>query len=81
MVEGDAEAVLLPALATCPGHSSAETGVSVVNVGSVGLFRYSRIFQREDTTLPPIRVACITDTDLAPDGADKDMTKQLTRWS
>lgn len=81
MVEGDAEVLLLPALARVAGHSFAENGVSIVNVGSTGLFRYSRIFQRTDSALPPVRVACITDMDLAPDGADKEMAKELTRWS
>ncbi|MFE2729256.1 ATP-dependent endonuclease [Kitasatospora sp. NPDC059327] len=81
MVEGDAEVLLLPALARAMGHSFAENGVSIVNVGSTGLFRYSRIFQRKDSALPPVRVACITDMDLAPDRADAEMAKKLKRWS
>ncbi|MGW4696649.1 ATP-dependent nuclease [Kitasatospora cineracea] len=81
MVEGDAEVLLLPALARAVGHSFAENGVSIVNVGSTRLFRYSRIFQRTDSALPPIRAACITDMDLAPDGADDKMAKGLKRWS
>ncbi|MEV0536754.1 AAA family ATPase [Kitasatospora sp. NPDC050463] len=81
MVEGDAEILLLPALANAIGHSFSRNGVSLVNVGSTGLFRYSRIFQRRDLTPPPVRVACITDMDLAPDGADAKMAGELKRWS
>ncbi|MER7702408.1 AAA family ATPase [Kitasatospora sp. NPDC097605] len=81
MVEGDAEVLLLPALARAAGHSFAENGVSIVNVGSTRLFRYSRIFQRKDSVLPPVRVACVTDMDLAPDRADDKMAKGLKRWS
>lgn len=77
IVEGDAEAVLLPTLASCLGHSFSRSGVSVVNVGTVGLFRYSRIFQRADNTVLPIPVACITDRDIAPRSADKAMRKEL----
>ena len=40
IVEGPAEALLLPALAQACGRSFSAAGVSVVNVGSVGLFRF-----------------------------------------
>ncbi|MGW9054832.1 ATP-dependent nuclease [[Kitasatospora] papulosa] len=46
MVEGDAEAIFLPALADALGMPFNEYGISVVNVGHVGLFRYSRVFQQ-----------------------------------
>jgi putative ATP-dependent endonuclease of OLD family len=48
IVEGDAENILLPTLATLIGRDFTEHGVSIVNVGSVGLRRYARIFQRKD---------------------------------
>lgn len=81
VVEGDAEVQLLPALAKAMGHSFSRGGVSVVNVGHVGLFRYSRIFQRTDGTTMPVRVACVADMDLAPDDADEKMRKELKKWS
>ncbi|MER7729006.1 AAA family ATPase [Streptomyces sp. NPDC096323] len=76
IVEGDAEAILLPALAKAVGRSFNERGVSIVNVGSVGLFRYSRIFQRDGAQIP-VAVACIRDRDLVPAGTCADMRKEL----
>ncbi|MET8205871.1 AAA family ATPase [Streptomyces sp. NPDC005373] len=76
IVEGDAEAILLPALAQVVGRSFNECGVSIVNVGSVGLFRYSRIFQRDGAQIP-VTVACIRDRDLVPAGTPKDMRGEL----
>lgn len=81
VVEGDAEVQLLPALAKALGHSFSRSGASIVNVGHVGLFRYSRIFQRKDGVVMPVRVACITDMDLAPDGTDDEMRGSLKKWS
>jgi putative ATP-dependent endonuclease of OLD family len=69
LAEGDAENILLPALAKLLGRSFTEYGISVVNVGSRGLFRYARIFQRTDTQEPPVKVACISDRDIPPDEA------------
>lgn len=66
IVEGDAENLLLPTLAEKVGRPFSRYGVAVVNVGSRGLFRYARIFQRQDRQLLPIRVACVADLDLVP---------------
>ncbi|MFE0256451.1 ATP-dependent endonuclease [Streptomyces sp. NPDC059010] len=76
IVEGDAEAILLPALAQALGQSFSECGASVVNVGGVGLFRYSRIFQRDGAQIP-VAVACIRDRDLVPAGTSVEMRKSL----
>ncbi|WP_269785747.1 ATP-dependent nuclease [Streptomyces alfalfae] len=76
IVEGDAEAILLPALAQAVGRSFNESGVSIVNVGSVGLFRYSHIFQRQGPQIP-VQVACIRDRDLVPANTSKEMRKKL----
>ncbi|MFI6438015.1 ATP-dependent nuclease [Streptomyces sp. NPDC050759] len=76
IVEGDAEAIVLPALAQAVGRSFSECGVSVVNVGGVGLFRYSRIFQREGEQIP-VAVACIRDRDLVPASTSAEMRKKL----
>lgn len=66
IVEGPAEAILLPALAECAGRSFDANGISTVNVGSVGLFRYARILQRKDGTALPVKVACLGDLDIVP---------------
>ncbi|MEV2227868.1 AAA family ATPase [Streptomyces phaeochromogenes] len=76
IVEGDAEAIVLPALAQAVGKSFNECGVSVVNVGGVGLFRYSRIFQRDGEQIP-VAVACIRDRDLVPANTSDEMRKKL----
>lgn len=72
IVEGDAENILLPAIARLLGRDFHHYGVSVVNVGGVGLSRYARIFMREDEAkdgVINIPVACITDMDVMPDNA------------
>jgi putative ATP-dependent endonuclease of the OLD family len=69
IVEGDAENLLLPAIAAKLGRPLGKHGVSLVNVGHRGLFRYSRIFQRADDAKMPIPVALIPDRDVPPDVA------------
>ena len=69
IVEGDAENILLPAISAKLGRSFDNHGVSIVNVGHRGLFRYSRIFQRADDSLVRIPVALIPDRDIPPDEA------------
>ena len=72
IVEGDAENILIPTLAKLIGRDFTEHGVSIVNVGGVGLRRYARIFQREDVEndgILRIPVACLTDLDVMPDCA------------
>lgn len=71
VVEGDAEAILLPSLARRLGRDLTKHGVSIINVGGVGLRRYSKILQRKDPSKGEITVptACITDMDVMPDCA------------
>lgn len=69
VVEGDAESLLLPAIAEKLGRSLTKHGVSVVNVGHVGLFRYSRILRRKAVPHLEIPVACLADRDIPPDAA------------
>jgi putative ATP-dependent endonuclease of OLD family len=71
VVEGDAEAILLPALAKLLGRDLTRHGISVVNVGGVGLGRYARILQRAhpEQGVLKIPVACISDMDVMPDCA------------
>jgi putative ATP-dependent endonuclease of OLD family len=67
IVEGPAEAIVLPALAEAAGSSFERNSVSIISVGGVGLFRFARILQRKDGTRMPINVACIGDLDIVPD--------------
>jgi putative ATP-dependent endonuclease of OLD family len=72
VVEGDAENILLPVIARLLNRDFHHHGVSVVNVGGVGLGRYARIFMREDAAkdgIVNIPVACVTDLDVMPDMA------------
>jgi putative ATP-dependent endonuclease of OLD family len=72
IVEGDAENILLPVIAKLLDREFSEYGVSLVNVGGLGLGRYARVFMREDTGADGeigIPVACMTDMDVMPDNA------------
>ncbi len=72
IVEGDAENILLPALARLVERDLARHGVSVVSVGGTGLGRYARIFQRRvpaEIGSLDIPVSCIADLDVMPDCA------------
>lgn len=72
IVEGDAENILLPTIARLIGMDLSAHGVSIVNVGGVGLRRFARIFQRKNAEVDgeiKVPVACITDMDVMPDCA------------
>jgi putative ATP-dependent endonuclease of OLD family len=76
MVEGPAEAILLPAIAEMCGRSFSKHGVSMVNVGHTGLYHYARILQREGSGADiPIPVVCLTDRDIVPDVAKSYVPK------
>ena len=78
IVEGDAENILLPTIARLLQRDLTEHGVSIVNVGGVGLRRFARIFQRKETEQDgeiKIPVACITDLDVMPDCAPEILGK------
>jgi len=66
VVEGDGEHLLLPAIAEKLGRPLSGYGVSLVNVGHRGLFRYSRILQRTIGNAIPVPVALIPDRDIPP---------------
>ena len=75
LVEGDAENILMPTIAEIIGKPLSKHGVSIVNVNSTAFLRYSRIFQRKDTTEAEmgIPVAVVTDNDIEPDsGLNED---------
>lgn len=66
-VEGDAENLLLPAIAEVIERPLYKYGVSIVNVGSIAFKRYSSILLRTDPNkLMNFPVSIITDLDLKP---------------
>jgi putative ATP-dependent endonuclease of the OLD family len=72
IVEGDSETILLPVIARLLGRDFRNYGVSLVNVGGVGLGRFARIFLRKEperSGMIGVHVACITDLDVMPDDA------------
>ncbi len=69
VVEGDAECILLPTIARLLDRDLTRYGVSIVKVGHTGVFRYTRIYQRDTDPQIPIRVACIADLDMPSDEA------------
>lgn len=80
IVEGPAEALLLPALAEMCDRSFSHHGVSIVNVGGLGLYHYARILQRANEEVKiPIPVACITDRDVVPDVANDYVAKSAKK--
>ena len=81
MVEGDAENLLLPAIAEVLERPLHEHGVSIVNVGSTAYKRYAKIFQRKDGQQMGIPVAIVTDLDVKSieyyNDADEERKKKL----
>lgn len=78
LVEGDAENILLPALAEIIDRPLHRYGVSIVNVGSVAFLHYAKIFQRQDGQNMNIPVSVITDMDVKPLEWKDDEGKSLT---
>jgi len=66
LVEGDAENLLLPAIAEIIDRPLHRYGVSVVNVGSTAFLHYAKIFARKDGQTMGIPVAVVTDMDVKP---------------
>lgn len=75
IVEGDAEAILLPTIAELIGRNLEDYGVSIVNVGSTAFARFAKIFLRtnigEDSPVIPVKVSVLRDLDLWPTSAEK----------
>ncbi|MET3212189.1 UNVERIFIED_CONTAM: putative ATP-dependent endonuclease of OLD family [Paenibacillus sp. PvR008] len=65
-VEGDAENLLIPALAEAIGRPLYDYGVSIVNVGNLAFKRYTSIFLRKEGTKLNFPVSIVTDMDLKP---------------
>jgi putative ATP-dependent endonuclease of OLD family len=69
LVEGWAEEILIPSIAKKLGINLTEKGISIINVTNLSFLRYSKIFQRKNTTSPAmtIPIAIVTDLDIKPD--------------
>ncbi|WP_025845566.1 ATP-dependent nuclease [Paenibacillus ehimensis] len=70
-VEGDAENLLVPAVADLIGRPLHKYGVSIVNIGNTAFNRYVKIYSRSEKWLnnfPSLKVpvAVITDVDIKP---------------
>ena len=64
MVEGDAENLLIPAIAQLIGRNLYKYGVSVVNVGSTAYKRYVNIFKRKDGKSFGMPIAVVSDLEV-----------------
>ena len=64
MVEGDAENLLIPAIAEVIDKPLNKYGVSIVNVGSTAYKRYVNIFKRKDNKSFEMPIAVISDLDV-----------------
>ena len=66
LVEGWAEELLLPALATNQGFPLSKHEVSIVNVGSTAYLHFARILMRSDGKQLNYPVSIVTDYDVRP---------------
>ena len=64
MVEGEAENLLIPAIAELMGKPLHKYGVSIVNIGSTAYKRYVDIFKRKDGKIFNMPIAVISDLDV-----------------
>ena len=64
MVEGDAENLLMPAIARLIGRDLYQYGVSIVNVGSTAYKRYISIFKRKAGKTFDMPIAVVSDLDV-----------------
>ena len=63
LVEGDAENLLIPAIAELMGKHLHKYGVSIVNVGSTAYKRYVSIFKRKDGKSFDMPISVVSDLD------------------
>jgi len=75
-VEGPSEEILLPYIAEKIGKPLHKYGVSIINVGHKGLFRYANIFKRQDDKDCDIKIACVTDLDVPPKEAEEYLNRK-----
>lgn len=74
-VEGDAENLLLPALAELIGIPLHEYGISIVNIGNTAFERYVKLFSRKSADGIELPISIVTDVDVRPIEYYKDKDK------
>lgn len=66
-IEGDAENILLPAIAKFIKRPLHKYGISIINVGSLAFAHYAKIFERQnDAEDMGMKISIITDRDVRP---------------
>ena len=71
IVEGWAEEILIPAIASKLGFDLTQREISIVNVGSTAYLHFARIFMRSNGPEMNVKCAIVTDLDIKPDAEDK----------
>lgn len=79
LVEGDAENILVPAIAELVNRPLHKYGISIVNVGSKAMLRYAKIFLRKSGETIPIKVAVLTDLDIEQINPESHVIKSKKR--
>lgn len=74
-VEGDAENLLLPALAELIDIPLHEYGISIVNIGNTAFERYVKLFSRKSEDGIELPISIVTDVDVRPIEYYKDKDK------
>lgn len=76
LVEGWAEEILIPMIASKMGIDLTQKEVSIVNVGSTAYLHFARIFMRTSTLEMDVKCSVVTDLDVKPDDANKDQMER-----
>ena len=81
LVEGWAEEILIPKIASKMGIDLTKHEVSIVNVGSTAYLHFARVFMRKRDPEMSIRCAIVTDLDVKPDEEDRERKEQVKKDS
>lgn len=73
IVEGWAEEILIPAIASKLGIDLTQREISIVNVGSTAYLHFARIFMRSNGQEMKVKCAIVTDLDIKPDAENKEI--------
>ena len=73
IVEGWAEEILIPAIASKLGIDLTQREISIVNVGSTAYLHFARIFMRSNGPEMNVKCAIVTDLDIKPDAENKEI--------
>lgn len=79
LVEGWAEEILIPVIASKIGVDLTEHEISVVNVGSTSYLHFARIFMRQVAPEMQVKCAIVTDLDIRPGAPDKVQKEKMKK--